>query len=405
MKKFLLTVAAVLITVSPVLGQGVEDNTSPSGVAEVTSSTLLPTEATINEEQHQRLGGILSQLKILDTLSKNEEIDQARSQLLEEAGQIIGTQVSETVDVQQVYDLSYTSWSRKLGSYFSFINVLWVFVGLILLVAFLGIFGQYLWPLLVLLPPELLELGAWVLCLIAAFVSPYHWSSEMAFIAAMISIPFFAGLAAWRIWETSWRVYLGVLVLFIGAAAITHSSVFFGTLTVLTFMGLCGSWFVPFIEEISIFHDRQYVPSALATSSIMLAATLGLSLTSNPNWLGVFQYGVFWLAGLVFAGSLLALSCRHYYKKQNLANWLLWQVITITCGIFALYLGHVYAVELDSTVLQEIGGTFLAIYMIEKVVELPWDFKHWPWIALLIGVGGYYAVGFAASHPAYFLAF
>jgi hypothetical protein len=121
--------------------------------------------------------------------------------------------------------------------------------------------------------------------------------------------------------------------------------------------------------------------------------------------LGVFQYGVFWLAGLVFAGSLLALSCRHYYKKQNLANWLLWQVITITCGIFALYLGHVYAVELDSTVLQEIGGTFLAIYMIEKVVELPWDFKHWPWIALLIGVGGYYAVGFAASHPAYFLAF
>ncbi len=51
------------------------------------------------------------------------------------------------------------------------------------------------------------------------------------------------------------------------------------------------------------------------------------------------------------------------------------------------------------------GVLFLGIYLVEKVCELPWDLKHWPWMALAFGVGGYFAVSFAADHPTYFLAF
>ena len=381
---------SLFLLINPVLAQDVEQNIPPG-------------EATLNEEQHQEINSILTQLKLLDSLPKTKETIEARDRLLGEASQITGTQAT-TAQVQLVYDLGYTSWSKKLGSYFSFINVLWVFVGLILLIAFLGLFGQYLWPLIELFPPELIELVAWIACLTAAFVSPSYWSPVPSFIAALISIPFFVGLTAGRV--DSWRFGLAIVTVFIGAAAVVHGSVFFGTISVATLMWVCGSCFVPFIEEFSLFHERQYVPSTLTTSGIMLSVTAGLGLTTNPEWLGLFQYGVFWLAGAAFAGSLLTLSCRYYYgPNQNWLNWFFWQVVAVSCGIGALYVGHVYAGQLDSTVLQEIGGTFLAIYLIEKVCELPWDFDHWPIIALIIGIGGYYAVDFAASHPAYFLAF
>ena len=365
----------------------------------------------LDEEQHQRLSKVLIQLELLEELPITEATANKAAELLNEAASIIeasNTKLTTTVEVKDAVDQGWTSWSKKVGSYITFINVLWVFVGLVLTVALLGIFGIYLLPLFGGLPIEVWECLAYIGSIWAAFFSIGQVSETASFVVALISLPVFSIAAGGRTMNLTenWRLALGVITTFIGAAAVVHSSTFFGAISVLTFMWLCGSWFIPFVSELSIFEKHQYVPSAFWSAAALLAATAGLGLTADPEWLAVFKPGVFWVAGVVYAGGLMTLSCRYYYgKSQSWPNWLFWQIVAVASGIGALYVGNVYGVQLDSTVLQEIGGTFLGIYMIQKVAEVPWNADYWPWIALVIGVGGYYAVSFAAAHPAYFLAF
>jgi hypothetical protein len=292
------------------------------------------------------------------------------------------------------------------GSYLTFINVLWVFVGLILAVAVFGLFGKYVLPLIENLPPSVLEGGAYVVAFAGAFVAPNYFGPVASFIAALISIPIFAAAITYRLLDTSWRLILAACTVFIAAAAFLHVSAFFGAISVLCLLWLCGSCFMPLVEGFEVFSDRHYVPSAFWASFLLLGVSTHLGLTSNPEWLAVFKPGIYWVAGTIYAAGLLTLSCRYYYaESQSWPNWAFWQVMAVTSGIGALYLGHVYGAQLDSTVLQEIGGTFLAVYLIEKLCELPWSLKHWPWLALAVGVGGYFAVKFAAARPDYFLAF
>jgi hypothetical protein len=123
------------------------------------------------------------------------------------------------------------------------------------------------------------------------------------------------------------------------------------------------------------------------------------------DWIPVFQPGVFWLCGLVYAVSCLTLSCKYYNSATSPNSWggryLIMQLVAIASGFAAIYIGSVYQIG----VLQEIGGTFLALYLLEKFFELPWNKDVWAWAALSLALVLYGAATFAEAHPQYFLGF
>lgn len=290
------------------------------------------------------------------------------------------------------------------SGFFSFINILWVFVGLISLIAFIGLFGKYIAPLIEHLPPWLIEVGAYTASVCGAFVAPKFFGPTVSFIAALISIPVFSGAIAYRLGE-NWRITLANIIFFTACAAHLHQSAFFGGISVLVLLGLCGSWVFPFLDQVIPEEDGHVVPSGFWSSAAILGVAGYLSFTTNPEWFLVFKPGAFWLAGIVYTGGLMTLSNRFYYKGNITPGWLLWQIVAVASGVGALFLGHTYASYLGTTVLQEIGGSFLALYLISKIAEIPWNFDHWPWIAMGVALAGYFAVDFAAKHPQYFLGF
>lgn len=287
------------------------------------------------------------------------------------------------------------------AGYFTFINILWVFVGLIFLVAFGGLFGKYLVPLFEKLPIQAIEALAYASGVALTFITPHFLGPVASFICAIIGIPIFSIAIAARIAE-HWRVTLAIIICFTVVAAHVHSSCFFGGISVMFTLWLFGSWVFPLYEDETGGH---FVPSGFWASAAILAVAGSLSFTFNPEWFLVFKPGAFWLAGLVYAGGLTTLSCRYYYKGEVTAAWFFWQVIALASGVGALFLGHSYASFMGTTVLQEIGGSFLGLFLIQKVSEIPWNFDYWPWLALMAAFACYGAVSFASKHPEYFLAF
>ena len=293
--------------------------------------------------------------------------------------------------------------------YFTFINVLWVFVGLLFLVAVGGLFGKYVAPLIENAPAVLLEFLAYGFSGALVFGSPYYFGPIVSFIAAIVGLPLFAAAAAYRVAELGGdkfygRVLLTVLIGFTAAAALAHNSQFIGGVSALFLMWLFGSWVFPLYEGFKS-DTGQLVPSGFWGSAIVLVATAAVAIAFNPSWLYAFKPGIFWLAGLGCSGGLLVLSCRYYYGGSLSLSWIFWQLMAIGAGIAALFLGHTYHSLLGTTVLQEIGCTFLATYLIAKVTEIPWDLHYWPWLALFAALAAYTAVNFASKHPDYFLAF
>jgi hypothetical protein len=261
----------------------------------------------LTEEQYSRLGNINQQLTLLDNLTETPEIAAAKTKLLKEAEQICGKPVT-LFEVQSLVAAGPApSWSSRVWGYINFINVLWVFVGIISLIAFLGMFGKFIAPLIVNVPVEVLEIAAWIGCIWAGFYSPDPLSGTASFIAAMIALPIAVFMLAARFaswFEDLWRVNLGLCAIYIAANALIHESMFFGGLSVLAILWLCGSWVVPFVETFDIYQKKEVVPSALASSALLLGATGVASFTVNPEWLGIFKPGIFglqdWLILLVY---------------------------------------------------------------------------------------------------------
>ncbi len=67
--------------------------------------------------------------------------------------------------------------------------------------------------------------------------------------------------------------------------------------------------------------------------------------------------------------------------------------------MIALYVGAVYGPES----LMEVGGTFLALYLLEKFFELPWRRHGFAWMCLALAGLLYLGASFAEGHPQYFI--
>lgn len=354
-------------------------------------------EPGLDEGQHRRLERLLIQLETLDSLDATDQVRARKAAILAEAGQVTSGAFASTAEVQALVARGPVS-----ARYFDFLDVLWVFVGLTITVAVLGLVGVYLGPWLRRLPPEVLEGLGWVASPAATYAGPWVASPIVAFIAALLGLVVLLPLVAYRTWGRTPRATFLVWTVALGAAAVLHRSHLFGTLAVLALLACLGACVLPFVD--GLFERRKHVAVPLAASGLLLLGGAALGLTLDPPWFQWFRSALFWLAGTTFASCLLTLSSRHYQERLG-AEWLAWQVVSIGAGVVALYLGHVLEARLDSGALQETGGTFLALFFCEKLTDLPWRQRHWPWIALAVGLGGYQAVKFMSQHPTWFLGF
>ena len=112
-------------------------------------------EPGLGEEQLHTLERILIQLETLDSLQQTtDEIRARKTSILAEACQVTSESVGTTEQVRALIAKGAAAGTR---SYFDFIDVLWVFVGLTITAAVLGLAGVYLRPILERLPREVLE--------------------------------------------------------------------------------------------------------------------------------------------------------------------------------------------------------------------------------------------------------
>jgi hypothetical protein len=109
------------------------------------------------------------------------------------------------------------------------------------------------------------------------------------------------------------------------------------------------------------------------------------------EWLGTATY---------FLSMLWIASCYYdtYTERYGPRFWLM-QVIYVASIFVAFYMGTMFGLEN----LLSVTGWFTGLYLFSKYAELPWKGIGWAWAALGVAGALYLLVGFAQSHPQYFL--
>jgi len=117
------------------------------------------------------------------------------------------------------------------------------------------------------------------------------------------------------------------------------------------------------------FKNDDVVPRCTTISAILLGfyiAAAKFGTTFAP--LGLFEAGSLVVGGLVFYLGLLVMSCRYYWRKgrANDYYWMFQIAMPILC-LTGIWAGSV----LGLIALTKLGGTFLVLWTLEKIIDVP----------------------------------
>lgn len=348
-----------------------------------------------------------------------EQAEQQRAFYVERASEIAG----EPMTLEKI-----EGWS-SLQRFFTFVNVVYVLAGILLVIALGWLFAIYILPILAEMPPEV-----WEVLLYASSIG------------LMFGVKGFLGI------DTIWIVFPGCLAL-IGAlmltlhlhfpkagdsrgaitfvslvcfaawsvAAFYHGSSLIGFLAVLALESFLG--FSIFVGPLCIglgFEKEDMMPRATFASLALLVlgcvvqvfggmpeGALKADAVNLVSHLGVLNPGLIFVGTFVYFIGLLILGSRWYildydYRSGRRKGWgLFWllQGVTVLSGFAALYFGSVLGIGM----LQGIGGTFFGIYLLEKYVEISFKRVGFAWMLLGFAVILYYIATYAQANPDYFL--
>jgi hypothetical protein len=179
-------------------------------------------------------------------------------------------------------------------------------------------------------------------------------------------------------------------------AIVTHNGMV-GFLAVAAFLSALGFSVVvmPLCYVIG-FEDKAAVPRATVAAFLILAAYVVMHLLGmRAPWADVFESGALFLGSFVGYLGLLILSSR-WYAQKGAAHWIGLQILTITLGLLAIYLGSMLGLES----LQKIGGTFLVLWAIEKPFEIKaGSMRVYAAIGMMLSVALFVFCSYVSVHP------
>jgi hypothetical protein len=302
-----------------------------------------------------------------------------------------------------------TAWQRVSG-WFTFVNILLFTSVVLVLSALVWLFRIYLITLVFLIPVRAWNALAWGLCLLclilAKTLAPDH--------QLLLILPGALGILPTWTWtamlyfppdKNYWSFFLTLTILWSVVTLVFSSSVI-GFLSVMALMATFGfvAGMFPGVVFAGFENDDAVYRGTVAAGIVLLLHVL-MTIT-GVALLAPFRTGMMWMGSFVFYLGLLILSskwmCYSNDGSYRGCNWnVYWirQILTIVCGVLALFLGTVFAMP----VLLGVGGTFFYIYILEKYYELPWEGAGWAWSLLGLGLLLYCFSAFARTHPSYFL--
>jgi hypothetical protein len=346
---------------------------------------------------------------------------------------------------------AYLAESNKTVGFGIFLNTLIVVAGIILLLAFVGLIVFYFWPLLVRTPFAVYEVSSYALTA-ALLLGALQWEpfglwflkiQPLWFvIPGAFTFPACVMLSRALHWggRSPKEIFTGKGEVFMGPGFVSFAVVLFGLCTLVwgglaiayhTLMPGAGvPYFLAFISIMALqsflgfsvitmpgciamgWEKDAQVPRSTLASFILLAFYVSIKLTSHiaPEAINIFSTGCLFMGAFVYFLGLLVMSSKWYSwrdrrdKDGNLTRdgfraYCFMQFLTVVSGFAALYFGASFGIG----TLLGIGGTFFAIYLLEKYYEIPWKGVGWAWSLLGVAGGLYFFIGFASQHPEYFV--
>lgn len=263
----------------------------------------------------------------------------------------------------------------ELTSAQRFIGIV-TFGNVMLTAGILGAVGFLVWLLyLINIPAGLYEVAGYGASIgLMSFANKIPVGIDPAFMAFAGCIGFGAMLYVSGVlhnWKKDETGYLMTLAVAWAIAAIGYHSELIGFFSVAALFGALG-FFVrsyPFMTVIG-FEDDDALNRATGAAFIILAAFVGYRMAGvSVPFVSLFAYGAYLIGSLVGFTGLLILAYQWYEEEGH--RYLLRQIPIIVAGIAALFFGSVLAIP----EIQKIGGTFLGLYILEKICDVPSEEK------------------------------
>lgn len=336
----------------------------------------------------------------------------------------------------------------RFSGIFSFIHIMWFIASILILVGLIAVLANYKKPILrtlrpvklllrkifsllasvfsVLLPilarffrsiPELLyELLALSISIMVVYLAQFTSEPSQPYVAFMgnilamivLSIIFRRHRDALKGFYKKYYLVLrhrpNALLMLISCSvwagsAILYNSQLLGFFSIAWLLSWLGFGFILTPLQYSVgFENRNSIVRGTFGAFLLLVFYISMSLSGiHIPYYANFETGIQYLGTFVFFIGLLISSSKwvcQYYKF----NYIITQLVTIISGLSALYIGSLY----EMPVLRGIGGTFFAIYLLEKQFEFPWNKKRAAWLLLLLGITLYAIANIVSVYPEYF---
>jgi hypothetical protein len=297
---------------------------------------------------------------------------------------------------------------QRVIGFFTFINVLWVFSVIMIVVSLVPLFGIYVLPRFSKLPKELVEIILWIMCFSYIIVGVRTKGTLGLFYALPGCIGIIPGFlftlfVHYPQRERNPKKAVQVLSFFLtfvwGLTAISLESSILGFMTVVALETYFGFMFAskPFCYVIG-FTDDESIPRAMGASFIMIS--FYVFRRSYLPWLIYFEDGALFCGSFVHFLGWLIVTNKWYDRDGDIQTYIFRNVISVFCGLVCMYLGSVYPVL---GYLQKISGTFFLLWIVEKFSELPIHKEGYAWSGLILGALIYGLSMFVHQHPQYFI--
>lgn len=353
-------------------------------------------QIAFSEEVARELVPLRNNVQVLRDMSAAGVVSAQQAQTgatryLEIAAKVAGRQVTVeellAISVDQPVKLTGL---QKFAGYITFVNTMWVFAIIVGVTCFIYLFGRLIVEiagLFLAIPAWFYEFLLYAFSLTLILKGDYFRPGVGQYVALTGCLAFAGALiiSGIRLKLSAPGSFFLILTAVWGFVALLYSSSLIGFFAVIALMGALGFFVAihPLVYVIG-FKDEDSVGRATAAAFCLLAAFVALQIFGIPlAHLSVFQPGVLFMGSFVGFLGLLIASTRWYPRRYP---WPLFQLIAIAAGIGALYFGTVYQLP----ELAKIGGTFFALYLLEKFCEVPVEGRVGYACLGLIGSGAVY---------------